>query len=122
MRHYLEQIKITNTPETWSQDDERKWDWDMQREKYGFDERETWSLDYTFYLWLYERLKMYLEVACVDLDAYKFEYKDHEYTQKQLIDLVLSRLEEYFKNDCSYTENTLEIGEIWAKLLPVMWW
>ena len=30
-----------------------------QRKKYGFDERETWALNYTSILWLYTHLKRY---------------------------------------------------------------
>ena len=43
--------------------------------KYGFDERETWSLDYTMAKWISSRLKMYLLYAnkMVDLTCYKFD-------------------------------------------------
>ena len=44
-----------------------------QRETYGFDERETKSLNYTYITWLYSHLKFYLEYAAVDLTFYKFK-------------------------------------------------
>lgn len=38
-----------------------------QRQTYGFDERETWSLEQTSVLWIYAHLKRYLDWACVEL-------------------------------------------------------
>lgn len=38
-----------------------------QRQTYGFDERETWSLEQTSVLWIYTHLKRYLDWACVEL-------------------------------------------------------
>lgn len=45
-----------------------------QRQIYGFDERETWSMDYTFATWLYEHLQAYKEFAkeIIDLEFHKF--------------------------------------------------
>ena len=43
-----------------------------QRKKYGFDERETWSLDYTLIGWLYSHLRMYLDRANADLTYHRF--------------------------------------------------
>lgn len=122
MRKYLNDIGVTNIPETWNPNDERQQDWKKERETYGFDERETWNLDYTFFLWLYERAKMFLEIAGIDLNCHKFDFNSKEYTQKEMIELMLKRLEEYFDNSCDYTDTSCEIGEIWAKLLPAMWW
>ena len=109
---------------------------EKEREIYGFDSRETWSLDYVFYMWLYERLKMYIEYAgeIVNLDFHKFVYKEKEYTQRELINMMIQRLEYYFKffgkedSSKSYEEYEeeyefiKEIGEIWALVLPAMWW
>jgi len=46
-----------------------------ERKKYGFDSRETWCLQQTSAMWLYEHLKMYLKYAgkIVNLDHYTFE-------------------------------------------------
>ena len=40
--------------------DDRQPKWKEQQNKYGFDERETWSLDFTFIAWIYPRLKWIL--------------------------------------------------------------
>ena len=101
-----------------------------ERKIYGFDSRETWSLDYVFYMWLYERLKMYIEYAgeIVNLNFHKFVYKEKEYTQLELINMMIERLESYFKREDLFVsseeeyEPIKEIGEIWALVLPAMWW
>ena len=103
---------------------------EKEREIYGFDSRETWSLDYVFYMWLYERLKMYIEYAgeIVNLNFHKFVYKEKEYTQLELINMMIERLESYFKKEDLFVsseeeyESIKEIGEIWALVLPAMWW
>ena len=103
---------------------------EKEREIYGFDSRETWSLDYVFYMWLYERLKMYIEYAgeIVNLNFHKFVYKEKEYTQLELINMMIERLEFYFKKGDLFVsseeeyEPIKEIGEIWALVLPAMWW
>lgn len=50
MRKYLDDICVTERPDTWSRNDERQNRWKEERAIYGFDERETWALDYSFYL------------------------------------------------------------------------
>ena len=61
---YLKDLGILedNTPQGWNKDDSRQERWIKEREIYGFDEKETWSMDFTFKLWLYERLSMYNEM------------------------------------------------------------
>ena len=53
---------IFNTNEK-ADSDSRKKLFKKQREKYGFDERETWSMDYTTITWLYTHLERYLAWA-----------------------------------------------------------
>ena len=104
-----------------------------QREKYGFDERETWALDYTLATWLHSHLKMYLEVSIVNLEFHHFDIpvlepipeEEREYhdinktlpkqctrevmknvTQKEAINLMIEYLERYIKHgyDCDANE------------------
>lgn len=122
-RKYLDDIGVTNMPDSWGKSkDERQSAWKEDRKLYGFDERETWSLDFTFFLWLYEHLKMYLERAMIKMDVPRIEYEGKEYTQGQMIERLLSLLEGYFQNNNDWTDSTHEIGKIWAKILPLMWW
>lgn len=128
-RKYLEDIGFNNTPDTFNigANDEREEKWKKEREVFGFYERETWNLDSTFYIWLYERLKMYLDVTIVDLDYHKFDYNGKEYTQRQMIDMMLERLEtaltdKYYDLDDEKYQYVHEIEKIWSLVLPAMWW
>lgn len=126
-RKYLDDIGVTYRPDTWNEDDQRQSRWAQERETYGFDERETWSLNYSFRLWLYERLKRFVDVCCFNLEYHKFEYQGKEYSQRQMIDMMLERLEFSFKPEHNDLDDEQfryvnEIGKIWATVLPAMWW
>lgn len=126
-RKYLDDIKVNGR---WDQIvDEREKRWKKQRKKYGFDERETWGLDEAFYEWLYERLKMYKEIGgkVINLDSGKFEYGGKIYSEAELIDEMLKRLEFNFSDKYNDWEEDQykyvhEIEKIWAVVLPAMWW
>ena len=107
-RKYLDDIGYTNRHDTWNPDDTRQNQWAREREIYGFDERETWSLDHAFACWLYERLKMYVEINVVDLNYHKFDVDGEILTQIQVIESILSLLESAFKaseNAAKYDES-----------------
>ncbi len=125
---FLENLK-TYTPLNIDASDERQSRWAKEREIYGFDETETWSLDSTFYAWLYEHIKMYIEKGgeIVNLEYHKFEYKGITYTQLELLEQICKRVEYYYSDeyddwDDSDVEYINEIGEMWALVLPAMWW
>lgn len=127
LRKYLDDIGVAERPDTFRPDDERQPKWKEEREVYGFDSRETWALDQTFYLWLYERLMMYKEIAIVDLTFHKFEYNGNSYTQIELIDAILERLkfsfsDEYKDYEDKQWEYVHEVEKMWAVVLPAMWW
>lgn len=74
---------------------------------------------------------MYVDTASkiIDLEYHRFIWKGKVYTQIDLIKELLTHLEFYFKSseDCILLNEEeekiiLEIGEIWALLLPAMWW
>lgn len=134
MHKYLDDAGITDNNRPWKfgkEDDERAQLWNEEREIYGFDSRETWCLFETFYLWLYERLKMFKDYCAIDTGYHKFDYNGCEYTQEQLIDMMLERIELYFSDtydeynpriDSELYERVHEIEKIWAVVLPAMWW
>ena len=126
-RKYLDDIGVKDRPDLWIENDERQEKWKKEREEYGFDERESWNLDHTFRLWLYERLKYFLDVAPINLEYHLFDYAGKEYTQKQMIDMMLERLEFSFSKEYNYMkddqyEYVNEVGKIWAVVMPAMWW
>lgn len=126
-RKYLEDINMAEEPPNlWCSDDERQPKWEKERAEYGFDEREIWNLNYTFYCWLYERLKMFIERACVNLENHTFEYKGETLTQRQCVDKMLEGLEiVLIKQADEFTEEDWikfeDITHIWALVIHDMW-
>lgn len=127
-RKYLDDIGVDLCLWSELEDDKRQARWAQEREEYGFDERDTWCMNYAFYCWLYERLKMYLDVNCVDLTFHKFEYEGEELTQQECIDRMLHGCEVYFQQDNDWTiseedqKAISDVANIWAIVLPAMWW
>lgn len=108
-----------------SDDDPREESWSKERKEYGFDNRETWNLDRIFIEWIYTRVMMYKEYACVDTSFHKFSYKDEEITQGQAIDRILELSKEILiepDNTQLWCENIIEICDLWKEVLPYMWW
>lgn len=126
-RKYLDDLKIKERPDLWNKNDKRQTKWKKERQKYGFDERETWSMELSFRLWLYERLKYFKKHAPIDLSFHKFEYNKKERTQEELIDEMIKRLEFYFSKeyndfDRANIDYVDEVEKIWALVIHVMWW
>lgn len=66
LEYGLEELGITNDDMYWDDaftsdfvNDERQSNWKQQREEYGFDEREMWSLRDRLALFIYPRLKFF---------------------------------------------------------------
>lgn len=63
----------------------------------------------------------------INLDFHKFECNGTEYTQRQLIDMMIERLEFSFRKEYNdFDEDKYmyvsKIEKIWAIVLPAMWW
>lgn len=137
---YLNKIGIKSTDtcifNTEEKDDSRNKRFKKQRKKYGFDERETWSMDYTLASWIYEHFMLYKKINCVDLTFHKFDIpkwddkildEKVEITQEEGINLVLNNIKFFLKNEDFDKE--LEAYErykyaliIMAEIMPAMWW
>lgn len=128
MNHkYLEEIiDIKDTPYGWAENTGRDEMWKEQRDKYGFDERETWSLDSAFIYWLYERLRMFDEVNCINTDFHTFDINDKKLTQQECIDEMIVKCKDYITYqgvDDNYSYNLKnEILDIWKECIHSMWW
>ena len=105
----------------------------FQRRTRGWSDDETWNLNYEFILWLNSRFKKYKEQATkmVDLEYYKFEYKDKIYTQLQVIDRIIELTDYIINND--YYEMMWsdverleamknEIFDLFKMSFGAMWW
>ena len=112
----------------YDKDEPRNKRWKKQRKKYGFDDRETWSLDYAFIVWVYERFNMYKDIGgqIVNLDYHKFTIDDKEYTQRELIDRIISDCEYLMKSDiwdaAVYDKKYEDLMKCFSAVLPAMWW
>lgn len=142
-RKYLDDIGCTSRFDTWDlgpNSEEREKGFKEQRDIYGFDERETWNLNETFLEFLYERVKMYVDIGgeMVNLNFHKFKFRGKEYTQLELLNIMLDDLkylittdeDEYFGvNTKKYKQILREIPyrrnrvmDIWKLVFPAMWW
>ena len=106
-------------------DEVRNQKWKKQQEEYGFDERETWNLDFTFFCWLYERLKRYKEINCVDLSCKIVKVNDEEKTLEELIDIMINNAEALILLDM-YSEENIKLAEftieIFKQTIFYLWW
>jgi len=134
-RKYLNDIGVVLISTENMKNSKRAEKFKEQREIYGFDERDTWSLDFTMRALLYERLKMYFDIAdqVINLNYHTITYKNIEYTQRELILELIYLLEDVIKKEdesCFYDEQDKlnfydscnEVWQIWALLEPAMWW
>lgn len=118
-KHYLEYC---------SKKDKRQKVWQSEREEYGLDSRETWSLDSSFYIWLYEHLMMYREKAIeiIDLEAYKFKYNGKTLTQLECIDRMIEGCKLYIQDpdtaDDEKRRKIKDVCKIWGLVINYMWW
>ena len=137
---YLEEIGYTPY---WSvpADDNPKFQ--MEREIYGFDQRETWDLDETFAAWAYSRLRRLKDVADI-VDWYSEETMidipkvddnwdlDYVFVENvslgYAIDLMLENFKYFLQNRCKVEDETLAFqhlsyaAAIWGRVLPALWW
>lgn len=91
-------------------------------------DRECWNLNTSFIEWLEPRLKLYLKRGgkVVDLTYYKFTIRELEKTQedwvKEMITLCDYLLDDNNGFEVDYKEKMQYLCEIWAAVVPCMWW
>ena len=97
-RTYLDQIGVfrDERPDGWTSGLKlrRRFRWWRERRKYGFDERETWALDKTIFMFLYERLKRYDEVNTINTSFHKKEYNGIVMTFQEAINRMIELSED----------------------------
>lgn len=95
-RHYLEKLGLPpkEFPENWcSKDDKRQAIWAEEREKYGFDSRQIWSLDMVIAMLIYERLCMYNEFTSDTMTSHHTdEYKGKTITFQDGLEIMIEKL------------------------------
>lgn len=98
---------------------------EVQRARYGFDERQTWSLDHTMVELLYERLKMFQALGeWKHTDGSIVEFEGEEITKRWAIDelLLLGKtvLTEHL-NTAKRDAAAARLWKLWAVVHPWMW-
>jgi len=127
---YLIDNKIPHGLYRPKKDDHRIPEWKEQRKVYGFDERETWDLRDHSLGWMYEHIKMYIDVSDLDLDYANFSYNGDIFTQREILNKICEDIELYFDAKFSVDPDKWskripylrEIGTLWGLVLPAMWW
>ena len=106
-------------------DEIRNQKWESERQEFSFDEREMWLLDFTFFCWLYERLKKYKEINCVDLSCKIVKVNDEEKTLEEWIDIMINNAEALILLDM-YSEENIKLAEftieIFKQTIFYLWW
>ena len=124
---YLENILPKGkSPYDFYYDDEiRNQKWEKEIQEYGFSERETWNLDFTFFCWLYERLKKYKEVSPADLSCKIVKVNDEEKTLEEWLDIMINNAESLILVDI-YSEEKIDLAEftieIFKQTIFYLWW
>ena len=122
---YIEEfIDIEETLYGCCKDTGRDIQWKEEREIYGFDERETWDMGYSFFCWLYERLMMFKEIEFIDLNFHKFNINGKEMTQIECIDKMLDNCKEIILDGSVNLKTDLreEVLSIWKECINALWW
>ena len=114
------------TPYDFHYDDEvRNQKWRKEVEEYGFDERETWNLDFTFFCWLYERLRKYKEVSFADLTRKIVKVNNEEKNLDEWLDIMINNAEALILLDM-YSEENIKLAEftieIFKQTIFYLWW
>ena len=109
---YLENILPKGkSPYDFECDDEiRNQKWEKEREQLGFDERETWNLDFTFFCWLYERLKRYKEISPADLTHKIVKVNNEEKNLEEWVNLMISNSKDLILANI-YSEENVKLAE-----------
>jgi len=100
--HYEKELGLNERMFFWEEDqmldDDRQDFWKEQKEKYGFDERELWSLYSRIALFIYPRLKMYSEIQSRPIGMTNEQWKE-------ILDQMLTAFEIIIKDEVDEGSN-----------------
>lgn len=110
-----------------------------EEDYHDFDERDTFNMDATLIVWLYQCLRFFQDEASqiVNFDYHKFEIDGEELTQRQCIDRMVEDCKtillydegkfddwreehEYFENFIESAKN--DLFKVLSKVYWAMWW
>ena len=106
-------------------DEIRNQKWEKEREQFSFDEREMWLLDFTFFCWLYERLKKYKEVNHTDLTSKIIKVNNEEKNLEEWVNLMINNSKDLILANI-YSEENVKLAEftieIFKQTIFYLWW
>ena len=91
-------------------DEVRSQKWESERQEFSFVERDMWLLDFTFFCWLYERLKKYKEVNHTDLIHKIIKINDKEKSLEEWVNLMISNSKDLILANI-YSEENVKLAE-----------
>lgn len=125
MGHYFKKLKTNKDhhPNGWTKwSDKRSLRFFGQRLKYGFDERETWNLNYAFYVWLYERLKMYNDINIINTSYHRFKFDGVEINMQEGIDMILNICEKVIQENDIEADEDMIVPRLFVGMFGLLWW
>ena len=86
--------------------------------------KECWNLDYELVKWINQHFKTYYNEAIknIDLSYYKFKYKGTQYTQEQIIVLIIEITGELLNKYFYQKDNNPELVKEMYDLLKLVHW
>jgi len=106
--------------------DERKEQFEEERELYGIASYDTWNLDISFIEFIYISFKMYDEINCVDTHFHKINVEDEEWDMQQAIDYIIEISKKYLieRKDTflNYEKISDKFYKVLKAIMPHMWW
>lgn len=135
-RYFLAKAGKKTIIESLEKKDKRHKVWAMERDFYGFDATETWSLDDTFLMMIYERLKLFLQQTSgiVDLSYHRIEVESEGKGLDEWIREILTLIRRIWTfdsisedKDPDYTEEQSIKDEekvyiILSRISRYLWW
>lgn len=119
MKHkYLRELFQNSLPFPYSEED-----------YHDFDERDTFNLDSTLIMWLYERLRYFQDEATeiVDFNYHKFDIDGEQLTQLQCIDRMVEDCQTILLSDDIDEREQMDAAKddlfkVLSKVYWAMWW
>lgn len=109
-----------------------------EEDYHDFDDRDTFNMDYTIVLWMYQCLRFFQDEASkiVNFDFHKVEIDGIELTQRQCIDRMVEDCKkilyddsafENYKDENEYIINVVDpavddLFMVFSKVYRHMWW
>lgn len=100
-----------------------------EEDYHGFDERDTFNLDSTLIMWLYERLRYFQDEATeiVDFNYHKFDIDGEQLTQLQCIDRMVEDCQVILLSDDFDEREQMDAAKddlfkVLSKVYWAMWW